>query len=119
MLTIGCYLADTDMTNGPLAALKGSHNDDLYDLYVCNINFPNSLYRNQGGGTYVEEAALRGVNLSTISEGACFGDYDNDGDQDLYVATVGNVDALYQNQFIETGTPDFVNVTVSAEITEF
>ncbi len=33
VITIGCYLADTDMTNGPLAALKGSHNEDLYDQY--------------------------------------------------------------------------------------
>ena len=34
VLTIGCYLADTDMTNGPLAVLPGSHNGPLYDLYA-------------------------------------------------------------------------------------
>ncbi|MEM9050123.1 MAG: phytanoyl-CoA dioxygenase family protein [Pseudomonadota bacterium] len=33
VITIGCYLADTDMSNGPLAALKGSHDEDLYDQY--------------------------------------------------------------------------------------
>ncbi|MEM7345474.1 MAG: phytanoyl-CoA dioxygenase family protein [Chloroflexota bacterium] len=33
VFTIGCYLADTDMSNGPLAALPGSHNGPLYDLY--------------------------------------------------------------------------------------
>lgn len=33
VLTIGCYLADTDMQNGPLAVLPGSHNGRLYDQY--------------------------------------------------------------------------------------
>ena len=33
VLTIGCYLEDTDMNNGPLAVLKGSHKKDLYDQY--------------------------------------------------------------------------------------
>ncbi|MEM7115013.1 MAG: phytanoyl-CoA dioxygenase family protein [Chloroflexota bacterium] len=33
VFTIGCYLADTDMSNGPLAAIPGSHNEKLYDQY--------------------------------------------------------------------------------------
>jgi ectoine hydroxylase len=33
VFTIGCYLADTHMSNGPLAVLPGSHNADLYDQY--------------------------------------------------------------------------------------
>jgi len=43
VLTIGCYLADTDMSNGPLAALKGSHNEDLYDQYDANGNWTGML----------------------------------------------------------------------------
>ena len=33
VITIGCYLADTDMSNGPLAVLKRSHDGPLYDQY--------------------------------------------------------------------------------------
>ena len=33
VFTIGCYLADTHMENGPLAVLPGSHDGELYDLY--------------------------------------------------------------------------------------
>ncbi|MEC8317685.1 MAG: phytanoyl-CoA dioxygenase family protein [Pseudomonadota bacterium] len=33
VFTIGCYLADTDMHNGPLAVLPGSHDGPLYDQY--------------------------------------------------------------------------------------
>lgn len=43
VLTIGCYLADTDMSNGPLAAVKGSQNDDLYDQYDANGNWTGML----------------------------------------------------------------------------
>lgn len=43
VLTIGCYLADTDMTNGPLAALTGSHNEDLYSQYDDQGNWTGML----------------------------------------------------------------------------
>lgn len=43
VLTIGCYLADTDMINGPLAAVRGSNNDDLYDQYDTQGNWTGML----------------------------------------------------------------------------
>jgi len=43
VLTIGCYLADTDMSNGPLAVLDGSHHDDLYDQYDAQGNWTGML----------------------------------------------------------------------------
>ena len=43
VLTIGCYLEDTTMENGPLAALKGSHNDDLYNQYDDAGNWTGML----------------------------------------------------------------------------
>jgi hypothetical protein len=43
VLTIGCYLADTDMSNGPLAALKGSHDEPLFDQYDANGNWTGML----------------------------------------------------------------------------
>jgi len=43
VLTIGCYLSDTTMQNGPLAALKGSHNEDLYNQYDTEGNWTGML----------------------------------------------------------------------------
>ncbi len=43
VFTIGCYLADTDMTNGPLAVLPGSHNDPLFDQYDAEGNWTGML----------------------------------------------------------------------------
>ena len=43
VITIGCYLADTDMTNGPLAVLDRSHQDDLFDQYDANGKWTGML----------------------------------------------------------------------------
>ena len=50
VLTIGCYLADTDMTNGPLAALKGSHDEDLYNQYDADGNWTGMLSDEDAAG---------------------------------------------------------------------
>jgi len=43
VLTIGCYLEDTDMSNGPLAAVRGSHNDQLFSQYDSAGNWTGML----------------------------------------------------------------------------
>ncbi len=43
VLTIGCYLADTDMTNGPLAVKPGSHDRPLFDQYDKDGNWTGML----------------------------------------------------------------------------
>ncbi len=43
VFTIGCYLADTDLSNGPLGVLPGSHNGPLYDLYGSDENWAGCL----------------------------------------------------------------------------
>ncbi len=43
VFTIGCYLADTDLSNGPLGVLPGSHNGPLYDLYGADENWAGCL----------------------------------------------------------------------------
>jgi ectoine hydroxylase-related dioxygenase (phytanoyl-CoA dioxygenase family) len=43
VFTIGCYLADTTMANGPLAILPGSHEGPLYDQYDQRGNWTGCL----------------------------------------------------------------------------
>jgi ectoine hydroxylase len=43
VFTIGCYLEDTNMDNGPLAVLPGSHNQPLYDQYAENGDWTGCL----------------------------------------------------------------------------
>ncbi|UCF35974.1 MAG: CRTAC1 family protein, partial [Acidobacteriota bacterium] len=59
--------------------------DGWVDLYVSNFG-TNRLYRNNGNGTFTDRAKTAGVELSTaLTTGASFGDYDRDGDLDLFV----------------------------------
>lgn len=50
VLTIGCYLADTTMENGPLSALRGSHNEGLYNQYDDDGNWTGMLSDEDAAG---------------------------------------------------------------------
>ena len=62
-------------------------NDDDLDLYVCVFEGPNKLYVNRGDGTFVDEAAVRGLDFAGASTMMAFADYDLDGDLDAYLLT--------------------------------
>ncbi len=58
------------------------------------------LYRNQGDGTFADVAAVAGVANAREGKGlgVVFGDYDNDGDLDPYVANDSTRNFLYLNE---------------------
>jgi hypothetical protein len=94
-------------------------NDGDQDLYVCGFRIPSMLYVNQGAGTFVDEAAARGISHSTSNFGASFGDYDLDGWLDLYVSNrgssttgLGQANILYRN----LGGGVFADVTATAGV---
>lgn len=59
--------------------------DGDIDLYVAQIGSANLLYQNNGNGTFTDVAASSGVNDSGNGWRCVWGDYDNDGDLDLYL----------------------------------
>ena len=86
--------------------------DGDLDLYVPRGNDPAQLWINDGTGHFTEEAAARGVDdLGASGLGAVFADYDNDGDQDLYVSNDGP-NRLYRND----GTGHFTDVAEAAGV---
>ena len=78
--------------------------DGDQDLFVANDGTPNFLYQNLGDGTFENAALKKGVAYNGVGEseagmGVDFGDYDNDGDFDLFVANFSyETNTLYRNE---------------------
>jgi hypothetical protein len=89
-------------------ALFDADGDGRLDIYVCNgatipglekddESFSNRLYLNRGDLVFEDVTGAAGVAGAGYSMGAAAGDYDNDGDVDLYVTGV-NHNLLYRNR---------------------
>jgi hypothetical protein len=114
-------------------------NDGNLDIFMCNYSFDRQLsyyaakealtpspspegkmylYHNNGNGTFTNMAPSMQVNQVIYAMGNNFGDFDNDGWLDMYMAT-GNPsyqsvipNKLYKN----LGGKDFADVTTSARV---
>lgn len=73
----------------------------------------NSYWRNDGGFRFVDATAESGLGGDRYALGGCSGDYDNDGDQDLYVTHFEAANALYRND----GDGRFEDVAAAAGVT--
>ena len=113
-------LLPEDMGSG--AGFVDYDNDGDLDLYVVNNPGPlkveitlkspgNILYRNDGDGTFTDVTETAGVGDRGHGMGCVFGDYDNDGDADLYVTNFGS-NILYRNN----GDGTFSDVTEEAGV---
>ncbi|QLG45940.1 FG-GAP-like repeat-containing protein [Costertonia aggregata] len=68
--------------------------DGFQDLYI-NVDFkPNELWLNKGDNTFDEVASTAGVNGAFNEMGIALGDYDNDGDFDIYATNI-TIDGKY------------------------
>ena len=82
--------------------------DGLPDVYMTRLAAPDHLFLNQGDGTFVDVAAEVGLGACSYSNGAQFADIDQDGDQDLFVTSLGGERHwLFINQLSETGVLAF------------
>jgi len=80
-----------DRGQGEGVAFADVDGDGDQDLYVSNSGGENVLFLNDGAGIFLPAPRETGDRLddSGMSMGSCFGDIDNDGDQDLYIVKGG------------------------------
>ena len=105
---------ESEFRFGAGVVIFDSNGDGRDDIYVANSAGANALYLNNGDETFTDVAAVAGVD-DPVGEGngGCSADYDNDGDQDLYV-TNGGSSRLFRNQ----GDGTFVDVASVAGASE-
>ncbi|MCA9149888.1 MAG: VCBS repeat-containing protein, partial [Planctomycetales bacterium] len=123
-----------------LAAADYDNDGDL-DLYICGYNprgvtaagdifanpvpyhdanngAPNFMMRNEGEWNFTDVTQAVGLdeNNHRFSFAATWEDYDNDGDQDLYVANDFGRNSLYRNDRDAAGVSHFHDVAAAAGV---
>ena len=97
--------------------------DGDLDLYVANYEngemtayWPDTLWTNDGDGTFTDASATSGIRASTTEPGRSVGfcDYDQDGDMDIHV---GNYRIRPNFLWRNDGTGHFTNVAQQAGVT--
>ena len=102
------------------------NNDGFMDLYIVNgrhvdgltdhsapdgMDATNHLYRNNGDGTFTDVTTQAGVPGSGFGVGITAGDFDNDGNEDLFVTNYNSA-ILYHNN----GNGTFTDITAKAGV---
>ena len=92
-------------------------NDGDLDIFIANgstfqrldqpevlIPQPNQLFRNEGDSTFTDISKSSGINIlpTRVSRGTAFGDYDNDGDIDIFIVNNYAKARLLRNNTIES-----------------
>jgi hypothetical protein len=95
-------VAGMDVSRRGQSAVWGDlNNDGWLDFYVANQGDPNQLWLNvpdgQGGRTF-EDVTYAAVEAPGASTGVSFGDYDQDGDLDIYVGSHLDANLLLRNE---------------------
>ena len=130
LLTAGRGMAQTYFVEG--AAVVGARfpafvhafgdydNDGRADVFVSGEVFSPrlSLLHNDGDGRFTERGAAIGAGFSsTWKGGAVFGDYDNDGDLDIFIP-VGQESRAGRNALLRNDRGVFVEVGEEAGLTQ-
>jgi enediyne biosynthesis protein E4 len=94
-------------TTGNGVALLDADGDGLLDVFLVNattidgdgvgLRSTSHLYRNKGDLRFEDVTARAGLDRVGWGQGACVGDYDNDGRPDLFVTYFGQ-SVLYRNE---------------------
>ena len=109
-------------TMGPGACFLDYDNDGWQDILLVNStdwpehkrgkSFP-ALYHNNHNGTFTDVTRAAGLAFEGYGLGCAIGDYDNDGNVDIYITAVGT-NHLFRN----LGNGKFVDVTAKAGVAD-
>jgi hypothetical protein len=107
-------LGPKSMLNAMGAIFFDYDKDNDPDLYLVHDGQPNILYKNIGGGRYVDVSTEAGVDYEGFGMGVDIGDVNQDGWMDLYITN------LYENVlFLNNGDGTFTNASQKAQVEDY
>jgi len=94
------------------------NNDGFPDIF-CTVSESNNssndmLLKNNGDGTFSDVTSQAGILPLNNGRAICFGDYDNDGDLDLFISRGGDEFPVKQTLYRNNGDGTFTDVTDQA-----
>ncbi len=109
-ITNSILTVDRNLTYGS-SFIDYDQDNDL-DLFLTNISMSdiNLLFQNDGSGNFTKTNTIISKTRNSPSKGHTWGDYDNDGDLDLFISngTEGTKpDAIMNFLFLSNGDGDF------------
>ena len=107
-------VAPNDTVSAHGVAVADVNGDGLLDIVTTGV-MQNSLYLNNGEGSFNDVTQESFLALSPPATGPLFVDYDNDGDSDLFLATVGN-QVLLENRLVPDGVLHFLDRSIEAGV---
>jgi hypothetical protein len=108
-----CRYVDFSLENHKFCGNLGKNIKAYCHPDVYNVT-PSILFRNNGDGTFTDVTQEAGVLVTADGKslGVVWGDYDNDGDSDIYVANDSMRNFLFRNE----GDGRFTDVTLLAGV---
>ncbi len=96
------------------AAAGDFDNDNWIDLFVVGAN-RNYLYLNDRKGGFRDVSEEASVKITASGTAPLVFDYDNDGDADIFISSVGQ-QMLLRNNFKQTGKLEFDDVSLESGV---
>jgi len=102
-----------NQNSGSTSAVSDYNNDGLLDIYCTTNSGTNRLYKNLAGENFIDVTFEAQVSDFRDGVAQCWGDYNDDGWMDLYIANIGsNRNILFRNE----GNGTFDDVTIAAGV---
>ncbi len=86
---------------------------DFVDLAPTD-KLSNFIYKNNGDLTFTDKTNDWGIKIPTLSNGAAYADFDNDGDLDLIMNNIDENAMLFKNNTVESGEGNFLRFHITS-----